>query len=88
MGPAIIAVMAAWRDVCDNFNAAVMAASETGRLDRQILDEVARVVGDRWAFAAVAEMFRMFAAIVEKYASRLEGCECHSWIWKRKRKHS
>ncbi|CAK0867379.1 unnamed protein product, partial [Prorocentrum cordatum] len=88
MSPAIIAVMAVWHDVCDNFNAAVMAASETGRLDRKILDEVARVVGDRWAFAAVAEMFRMFAAIVEKYASRLEGCECHSWIWKRKRKHS
>eukprot|EP00959_Pyramimonas_sp_CCMP1952_P309915 6485216-Pyramimonas_sp.AAC.1 len=33
-------------------------------------------------------MFRLFAAIVEKYASRLEGCECHSWVWKRKRKHS
>ena len=88
MCPAIEAVMFVWEDLCENYNLAAMAMSETGTLDRKLLDEVAEIVKLRLPFVpGIAEVFAMFAEVISRFGSKLEGCHCHAQLWIRKRKH-
>ena len=88
LSPAVAAVMLLWTDLCDNFDLGVMLMSETGKLSRKVLDEVNECIKLRFLFPALAEMFNMFAQIINLFSSKLEGCHCHSSIWTSKRKHS
>ena len=86
MKPACDGVLQHWNDIVAHFNAQKLLESETGKLSRQVIGEVEAVIRQSWLFPALACMFSVFAAIIDKYASRLEGCHCHSAIWTQKRK--
>ena len=86
--PAVQGVNKLWDHVCENFNLSVLLMSEQGKLSRQVLQNVADAIKDRVLFPALAEMFFMLAAVMDKFTSRLEGCHCHSDIWQQKRKFS
>ena len=86
--PAVEGVNKLWDHVCDNFNLSVLLMSESGKLDRQVLENVDAAIKDRLLFPAVAELFWMLAEVTNRYSSRLEGCHCHGDIWHQKRSFS
>ena len=86
MKPAVDGVLGVWDDLVENFSVAAMIQSESGKLNKKVIEEVGHVLKQGWLFPALAEMFAMFAAIIDKYSSRLEGCHCHEAIWRQKRK--
>ena len=79
---AIMAVLSRWALLVRWFNIDTLAKSESGRLDRKILRSVEAILKDR-LFPLHCEMFLLVGRVVEQFASRLEGCECHAEIWKK-----
>ena len=80
MCAAIKAVLDVWAPLCQYFDLEKMTRSESGRLDRQLLRRVLELLKDT-QFVMTAHIYMAIGSIIEKYASRLEGCHCHSHIW-------
>ena len=87
LSPAIDSVMAVFEDMRTYFSPEALLTTETGTLSDRTVREVAEALKDD-TFSVLVDMFRMFVGLIERYASRLEGCHCHASIWKEKRKHS
>jgi len=86
MVKAIDAVIFLWADLQEHFDLEKMLHSESGTLHSQTLTKVKDVLKTAWWFPVVAELFKTIAAIIERYAHKLEGCYCHAHIWMKKRK--
>ena len=79
---AINGVLDIWADLCAYYDYEKMSKSESGKLDRKVLRAVQEVINDKM-FVLIANIFLAVGRVVEKFASRLEGCHCHSEIWKK-----
>ena len=59
------------------FDLAAMLSSETGSLDSGVVRNVSIVLLSQAIFCVHAEMFAVVAVVLERFASKLEGCLCH-----------
>ena len=82
---AILSIMELWGDVVEHFDYERMISSDGGKLDRKLLKKV-QAIKDDCLFYVLLGIFLTIGQVVERCASRLEGCECHKHIWTNKRK--
>ena len=81
------AVLERWELLCRYFDMGKMTRSEAGRLDRKVLKAMKDIMEDK-LFPLLCAIFLAIGSVIEKCASRLEGCECHQHVWTKKRKWS
>ena len=86
LGPALQRVSALMPFVADYFSLETMLSSEQGKSSCGEIRNHHAMVVDCDVFLVYAEIFTVIAAVIEKYASKLEGCLCHDDIWSQKRK--
>ena len=80
LGPALSRILPLIPFLVQFFNVDEMLRSENGKSENGLIRDVALVLASAPVFEARAEIFCLFAGVVERFASKLEGCMCHSDI--------
>ena len=73
-----------YESIQEKFSLEKMMKTDDGKIDVEVLKQVATVLKAPH-FNEFNEMIRTCGEILEKYAHRCEGCECHRHIWMSKR---
>lgn len=87
LGPALTNVLRLLPYMVLHFDLQRMLAAETGQGESIFITEVARVLAIATIFTCRCRMFLVVAVVLEHYASKLEGCLCHSEIWQQLRSY-
>ena len=66
------------------FDTTLLLEASSNVTEKGTIMTVGAILANNPSFAAICELVRIVAAVVEKYAGKLEGCWCHEEVWAQK----